>query len=105
MRDQHIINHLAQDKVARVTGGFYVGFILASVLADTLGHIGSGEAQQVYQAILTDTSSFRLGLVIAFMSAFLFLVAAWGSSLRVGLALWLLVKGVKTIDSRAGLTS
>jgi len=78
VRDQHIINHLAQDKVARVTGGFYVGFILASVLADTLGHIGSGEAQQVYQAILTDTSSFRLGLVIAFLSAFLFLVAAWG---------------------------
>ena len=26
-------DHLAQDKVARVTGGFYLAYILASVLA------------------------------------------------------------------------
>ena len=68
----------AQDKVARITGGFYLGFIVASVLAGTLGHIGMGTAQQVYQAIVTNTSSFRLGLVIAFISAFLFLLSAWG---------------------------
>ena len=68
----------AQDKVARITGGFYLGFIVASVLAGTLGHIGLGTAQQVYQAIVTNTSSFRLGLVIAFISAFLFLLSAWG---------------------------
>jgi hypothetical protein len=71
-------DHLALDRVARVTGGFYLAFILASVLADMLGHIGLGDAQQVYQSIVTDASSFRLGLVVALLSAFLFLMAAWG---------------------------
>ena len=75
---QHIISHLSQDKVARVTGGFYLGFILASVLANALGHIGLGETQQVYQAIFTNAWTFRLGLVIALISAFLFLMSAWG---------------------------
>jgi hypothetical protein len=73
-----ITNSMAQDKVARITGGLYLSFILASVLADMLGHIGLGDAQQVYQAISTNAWSFRLGLVIAFLSAFLFLVTAWG---------------------------
>jgi hypothetical protein len=72
------IDHLPPGKVARITGGFYLGFILASVLADMLGHIGLGTAQQVYQAIVTNALSFRLGLVVAFISAFLFLAAAWG---------------------------
>ncbi len=66
------------NKVARIAGGFYLAYILASVLADTLGHIGRGSAQQVYEAIVTNAGSFRLGLVIALLSAFLFLVAAWG---------------------------
>jgi len=67
-----------QDKAAKIAGGFYLAYILASVLADALAHIGLGTAQQVYQAIVTNTSSFRLGLVIAFISAFLFLLSAWG---------------------------
>jgi hypothetical protein len=69
---------LAQDKMARITGGFYLAFILASVLADMLGHIGLGDAEQVYQAIATNAWSFRLGLVVALLSALLFLMAAWG---------------------------
>ena len=36
----NIIDRLAQDKVARVTGGFYLASILASLLADRLGRIG-----------------------------------------------------------------
>jgi len=72
------IVQLSQAKVARITGGLYLGFILASVFADLFGHIGIGEAQQVYQTIVTDLASFRLGLVIAFLSAFLFLMSAWG---------------------------
>ena len=43
----NITDHLAQDKVARFTGGFYLAYILASVLANALGHIGLGTAQQV----------------------------------------------------------
>src|SRR5665647_301401 len=71
-------HQLVQDKVARITGGFYVAYILASVLANALGHIGLGTAQQVSQAIVTNEGSFRLGLVIALITGFLFLVTAWG---------------------------
>jgi hypothetical protein len=68
---------LTRERVARIAGGFYLAFILASVLADALGHIGLGDAEQVYQAIATNAGSFRLGLVVALLSAFLFLMAAW----------------------------
>jgi Domain of unknown function (DUF4386) len=71
-------DHMALDKVARVTGGLYLAYIAAMVLADTLGHIGRGTAEQVYQAIVTNAGSFRLGLVVALISAFLFLMTAWG---------------------------
>ena len=74
----NITDHVAQDKVARITGGLYVGFILASVLADMLGQIGFGDAQQVYQAIVTIEGSFRLSLAIALTTGFLFLMVAWG---------------------------
>jgi len=67
----------AQNKVARIAGGSYLAFILTSVLADRLGHIGLGSAQQVYQSVVTDPTSFRLALVVGLLSAFLFLVAAW----------------------------
>ena len=70
--------HLAPGKMARITGGFYLAYIAAMVLADTLGHIGRGTAEQVYQAIGTDASSYRLGLVVALVTGFLFLVTAWG---------------------------
>jgi len=71
-------DHLAPGKMARITGGFYLVYILAMVLADTFGHIGRGTAEQVYQAILTNEGSFRVGLVIGLISALLFLLTAWG---------------------------
>jgi hypothetical protein len=71
------IDQLARDKLARITGGLYLAYILASVLADRLGHIGLGDAQQIAQAIASNAWSFRLGLVVAFLSAFLFLLTAW----------------------------
>ena len=74
----NITDHPAQDKVARITGGFYLAYILASVLATMLGQIGLGDAPQVYQAIVTNEGSFRLGLVFALISGFLFLMVAWG---------------------------
>ena len=73
-----ITDHLAPDRLARITGGCYLAFILTSVLADRLGHIGLGSAQQVYQSVVTDPTSFRLALVVGLISAFLFLVTAWG---------------------------
>jgi hypothetical protein len=72
-----LTDRLEQKNVARIAGGFYLGFILASVLADALGHIGLGNAREVYEATVTDISAFRLGLVVVLLSAFLFLMAAW----------------------------
>jgi hypothetical protein len=69
---------LAPATLARVTGGLYVLYMGVSVLADALGHIGLGDAQQMYSSIIKDPWLFRLGLVFAFASAFLFLVVAWG---------------------------
>jgi hypothetical protein len=71
-------DHMALDKVARITGGLYLAYILASVLATMLGQIGLGAAPQVYQAIATNEGSFRLGLVVALTTGFLFLMVAWG---------------------------
>jgi len=64
--------------LARITGAFYVAYILASVLADQLARIGMGTPQQVYQTLVSDVSAFRLGFVVAMVSAFLFLMTAWG---------------------------
>ena len=72
------IVHLAPTKVARITGGVYVAYILASILATMLGQIGLGTAPQVYQAMMTNEGSFRLALVVALTSGFLFLMVAWG---------------------------
>jgi hypothetical protein len=70
------INDLAPRKLARITGGLYAAYIVASVLATALGQIGLGSAPQVYQAIATNEGAFRLGLVIALISGFLFLMVA-----------------------------
>lgn len=67
-----------RNRMARCTGGFYLAYVLASILALTLGHIGPGTAEEVYDAIAKDEGSFRLGLVAALLSGLLFLVAAWG---------------------------
>ncbi len=71
-------DHRSLDKVARITGGIYLAYIVASVLATMLGQIGLGAAPQVYQAITTNEGSFRLGLVVALTTGFLFLTVAWG---------------------------
>jgi hypothetical protein len=74
----NITDHWALGKVARITGGLYLAYILASILATMLGQIGLGSAEQVYQAIVTNEGSFRLGLVVALTTGFLFLMVAWG---------------------------
>lgn len=71
------IRDLAPGTVARIAGGFYLAFVLASVLAGLLGHIGMGGVDEVYQSLVTNALSFRLALVVALVSAFLFLMAAW----------------------------
>jgi hypothetical protein len=73
-----VTGRIAPVTLARITGGLYVLYMAVSVLADALGHIGLGDAQQMYSSITTQPGSFRLGLALAFVSAFLFLVVAWG---------------------------
>jgi hypothetical protein len=74
----NVINDLPLGRMARITGGLYLSFILASVVADRVGHIGLSDAEQLYGAITTDLGQFRLGLVVALVSALLFWMAAWG---------------------------
>ena len=69
---------LSPARVARFTGGFYVAYIVVTVLATILGQIGMGDAPQVEQAIVTNEGSFRVALVLALVSGFLFLLVAWG---------------------------
>jgi len=71
------VDDMAPRTVARLAGGLYLAFVLASALAGVVGHIGTGGTDQVYESIVTSPSSFRLALVIAYLSAFFFLVAAW----------------------------
>jgi hypothetical protein len=73
-----ITDHIAPSRIARLAGGIYLIYILSSVLANVLGNIGLGDASQVYDSIATNEGSFRLGLVVALASGFLFLMAAWG---------------------------
>ena len=73
-----ITDRLTRATLARITGGLYLAFMVASVLADALGHIGLGRAPQLLDSMTGSPQAFRLGLVFAFLSAFLFLMAAWG---------------------------
>ena len=69
---------LPRQKIARITGGLYLAFILALIVADTVGHIGAGEVDQAYAVLTADPRRFAVGLVFGLLSAFLFVLAAWG---------------------------
>lgn len=67
----------SRNTLARWAGGFYLSFILASVLADQVGHIGLSTTESLQETIRGDETGFRLGLVAALASALLFLLTAW----------------------------
>jgi len=71
-------DHGTRVRLARLTGGLYLAYIFAMILADEFGHIGRSSAQQLSAAILTSGLSFRVGLVLALVSALLFALVAWG---------------------------
>ena len=82
--------------LARWAGGLYLAYILASVLASRLGHIGLSDAPTLRAAISGEETMFRLGLVAALASALLFVLTAWAlyallRSVNEPLALLLLV--------------
>lgn len=73
-----ITHRVSPVRIARTTGAFYLSFMVLSVLANALGDIGLGDTSQVHAAISSDPGRFRIALVCAFASTFLFLMAAWG---------------------------
>jgi len=74
----HPVGEIPRKRLARITGALYLGFILTTVLADTIGHIGMGLAPEVYGTITSNPWSFRIAIVISSVSALMFLLAAWG---------------------------
>ena len=64
-------------RLARVTGGLYLAFVVALTLADRFG-FGVADAELAHDALTTDTTQFAFGLVFGLLSAFLFVMAAWG---------------------------
>lgn len=63
--------------LARLAGTFYLLFIGASILADALGGIGLGTAEDIARAIIETPFRYRLALVVFQASALLFLASAW----------------------------
>jgi hypothetical protein len=69
---------LSRQRLARITGALYLGFVVALTLADLFGHIGVGDVERAYEVATTDASQFAVGLTFGLLSAFLFVMAAWG---------------------------
>lgn len=67
----------SRSATARAAGGLYLSYIVTTVIASIIGHIGFGDADELVETIRNDTGVFRFGLVVAFASAFLFLLTAW----------------------------
>lgn len=59
---------IPRKRLARITGGLYLAFVLAMALADVFGT----------DVPATDSSQFAAGLTLSLLSAFLFVMAAWG---------------------------
>ena len=70
-----VIIEIPRNRLARITGGLYLAFILAMFAADSVGHIGIGEVDQTYEVLTTDQGQFAVGLVFSLLSALLFGVA------------------------------
>jgi hypothetical protein len=69
------IVEIPRKRLARITGGLYLAFVVALTLADRFG-FGVGGVDLPDEAL--DASKFAVGLVFGLLSAFLFVMAAWG---------------------------
>ncbi len=68
---------IPRKRLARITGGLYLAFVVALTLADRFG-FGVVDTELAHEALTTDSSRFAVGLVFGLLSAFLFVMAAWG---------------------------
>jgi hypothetical protein len=81
-----MVADMSPKKIARVAGAFYLAYILASIIADLIAHVGFGDAPKIINTLTANPAMFRVGFVISLVSAFLFFMAAW--------ALYVLLKHV-----------
>jgi hypothetical protein len=68
---------LSPNKTARSAGFMYLLYIIFSIIANNIGHIGFGDAALIINTITTHESLFRISFVIGLFSVVLFLLAAW----------------------------
>jgi len=73
-------------KTARIAGFLYFTYFITSVLATLFGNFVFVDAPATLNTMITQESSFRIGLVISLFSAVFFVLAAW--------ALYVLLKPV-----------
>jgi hypothetical protein len=74
------VSDLSPRKTARMTGLFYLIFVLTTVLASYVRSqfIVSGDAATTANNIMASQGLFRVGFVTELVSAVFFLLAAWG---------------------------
>jgi len=68
---------MAPAVVARVAGCLYLGFVLASFLADVVADIGLTDAEVLAATAADSPAALRGGLALFALAALLFLLAAW----------------------------
>jgi len=76
-KDMNILKISGLKKNARIAGLMYLIFIISSILADLLGHIGFGDFTTIINVILTNNFQFQLGFISSLFSALIFFIAAW----------------------------
>jgi hypothetical protein len=65
------------NKTARIAGLLYLIYVIASIIADLLGHFVFADAPATVNNIIDHESLFRAGVVISLFSYVFFLLAAW----------------------------
>jgi hypothetical protein len=68
---------LSPNKTARIAGFMYLLYIISSIIADKIGHIGFGNAAVIVNTMTAHESLFRISFVIGLFSVVFFLLAAW----------------------------
>jgi hypothetical protein len=64
-------------KIAKTSGLFYLLFILTSIFADVLAHVGFGDTETIFNTIITHEKQFTVGITVGLFSSVFFLFAAW----------------------------
>ena len=67
----------AVKNTARIAGFLYLMFLVTTILADLLAHLGFGNAAAIVNGMTAQEGLFRAGFIFGLLSALFFLLAAW----------------------------